>query len=148
MSHRRSMFNMALPKPLNILQTGFATGHGPLDPSQLNPCYSLFVIHRTHPPFLYAGLMALALTGCAGPKQVDLQPPSDTSLSQTELDVEACKKLAAEKVADVDRFGPSTNTLREAYGAAYLLDRMMDSVDADARRRLWTQSCMQDKGYR
>jgi hypothetical protein len=38
--------------------------------------------------------------------------------------------------------------LREAYGAAYLLDRMMDSVDADARRRLWTQSCMQDKGYR
>ena len=121
--------------------------HLALGASQLNPCYSLLVIHRTHPPFLYAGLMALALTGCAGPKQVDLQPPSDTSLSHTELDVEACKKLSAEKVADVDRFGPSTNTLREAYGAAYLLDRMMDSVDADARRRLWTQSCMQDKGY-
>ena len=140
MSYRRSMFNMALHTPLNIFQTVFVTGRRPLGPSQLNPCYSLFVIHRTHPPFLYAGLMALALTGCAGPKQVDLQPPSDSSLSQSELDVEACKKLAAEKVADVDRFGPSTTTLRETYGAAYLLNRMMDSVDADTRRNLQTQS--------
>ena len=103
---------------------------------------------HTLTPRLCTVLVTLALTGCAALKQVELQPPSDTSVSQTELDLEACKKLAAEKVADVDRLTPSTHDLREAYGAAYLLDRMMDSVDADARRRLWTQSCMQDKGYR
>ena len=91
--------------------------------------------------------MVVALSGCAGPKQVALQGAPPSRPSQAESDLAACQKIALEKVADVDRFRQSTHDLKEVFGAAYLLDRVMESADADARRRRWTQSCMQDKGH-
>jgi hypothetical protein len=62
--------------------------------------------------------------------------------------IEACKKIALKKVADVDRFSQSAHDLKESFGAAYLLDRMMESAEADTRRRLWVQICMEERGYK
>jgi hypothetical protein len=95
-----------------------------------------------------ASLIVLVLTGCAGLKQVELHVPNQSNSSQVELDLEACKKIALEKVADVDRFTQSAYHLKESFGAAYLLNRMMESAEADTRRRLWVQSCMEERGYK
>jgi hypothetical protein len=90
----------------------------------------------------------LALTGCGALKQVELQVPNQSNSSQVEMDIEACKKIALEKVADVDRFSQSAYDLKKSFGAAYLLDRMMELAEADTRRRLWVQSCMEEKGHK
>jgi hypothetical protein len=95
-----------------------------------------------------ASLIVFVLTGCVGLKQVELQVPNQSNSSQVEMDLAACKKIALEKVADVDRFTQSAHDLKESFGAAYLLDRMMESAEADTRRRLWVQSCMEEKGYK
>jgi len=73
--------------------------------------------------------------------------PNQRHSSQVEVDLEACKKIALKKVADVDRFTQSAHDLKESFGAAYLLNRTMESAEADTRRRLWVQSCMEERGY-
>ena len=74
--------------------------------------------------------------------------PNQSYPSKGEMVLEACKKIALEKVADVDRFSQSAYDLKESFGVAYLLDSMMESAEADTRRRLWVQSCMEEKGYK